>query len=167
MPALGLRWSHVQGVTEAAKALSPHLDDLDGSLIAAAVLHDIGYADELRWTGMHAIDGAAYLQSLDAPAEVVSLVAFHTGAEYEADERGLAHELSRFDRPRQDLLDALILADLTTGPEGQIMSVAERLDEIFDRYGPEDVVHRAVRRSRNHLEACAERALRRAADQPT
>src|SRR6476659_7672817 len=106
------------------------------------MLHDIGYAAEFRQTGMHAIDGARYLRSVDAPEEVVSLVAFHTGAEYEADERGLAHELSRFDRPRQDLLDALILADLTTGPLGQTVSVAERLDDIFDRYRPDDAVHR-------------------------
>ena len=154
------------GVTDVAQVLSDHLDDAEGSLSSAALFADIGYAEQLRRTGMHAIDGAHYLASIGAPSEVVSLVAFHTGAEYEADERGLAHELSRFDRPRQDLLDALILADLTTGPAGESVSVADRLDEIFDRYAPEDAVHRAVSRSRSYLEACAERASQRAANHP-
>jgi putative nucleotidyltransferase with HDIG domain len=162
--ALGERWAHARSVTEAVRALSTNAS-LD--LLSAALLHDIGYAPRLRRTGMHAIDGAAHLREIGVPDQVISLVAFHTGAEYEADERGLSHELARFDRPRQDFLDALTLADLTTGPAGQPVSVAERLDDIFDRYGPDDVVHRAVLRSRAYLEACVDRAMRLTAGQPT
>lgn len=115
---------------------------------------------------MHAIDGAAHLREIGAPDQVISLVAFHTGAEYEADERGLSHELALFDRPRQELLDALTLADLTTGPTGEPVSVADRLDEIFDRYPRDHAVHRAVSRSRSYLEACVERARSRTPLQP-
>lgn len=158
MRTLGTRWDHVRGVTVVAKELSASIDDPDESLVSAALLHDIGYSVELRLTGMHAIDGALHLESIQAPPQVVSLVAFHTGAEYEADERGLAHELARFERPRQEVLDALILADLTVGPDGDQVSVSERLDEIFDRYPPAHAVHRAVAQSRRYLESCAGRA---------
>lgn len=128
---------------------------------SAAWLHDIGYASELVRSGMHAIDGAAYLDLHGAPDLVVSLVAFHTGAEYEADERGLIDELIQFDRPPQDALDVLILADLITGPDGSRVAVSDRLDDIFDRYALEHPVHRAVTRSRDYLEDSAARAASR------
>lgn len=37
-------------------------------LVAAAWLHDIGYAPELRDTGFHPLDGARHLEALGAPA---------------------------------------------------------------------------------------------------
>ncbi len=89
---------------------------------------------------------------------VVSLVAFHTGAEYEAEERGLARELASVPRPEQALLDPLILCDLTVSPTGEPVGVTARLDEIVTRYPAGDPVHRAVLRSRVYLEACCERA---------
>lgn len=126
--------------------------------MVAALVHDIGYDPALRRTGMHAIDGAVHLRALGLPARIVSLVAFHTGAEYEADERGLAHELNAFDRPRQELLDRLILADLTSSPTGGEISVEERLAEIYDRYPAEHAVHRSVTRSHKYLRSAASRA---------
>ncbi|MFD6855509.1 HD domain-containing protein [Streptomyces diastaticus] len=48
-------------------------------LVAAAWLHDIGYAPELRDTGSHPLDGARHLESLGAPARLVRLVAHHSG----------------------------------------------------------------------------------------
>lgn len=106
----GARWDHVCGVSMTAAAWSD-AELISEDVVSAAWLHDIGYVPELARSGMHAIDGAAYLELHGAPKLVVSLVAFHTGAEYEADERGLIDELIQFDRPPQDALDALILAD--------------------------------------------------------
>ena len=108
--------------------------DYGRSVSAAAWLHDIGYAPELMDTGMHAIDGALFLDRLGAPVEVVSLVAYHTGAEFEAEERGLIDALDQFDRPEQDDLDLLILADLLSGSAGERVSLPERFDGIFGRY---------------------------------
>lgn len=153
---LPLRFAHVRGVAAAASDLGAN-----EHVVSAAWLHDIGYADQLHRTGMHAIDGAIFLQLAGAPMEVVSLVAFHTGAEYEADERGVVDQLIQFDRPPQDLLDLLILADLVTDTSGQRVSVGQRLSEIFSRYDPEHPVHRAVLRSRSYLEDCAARAAER------
>jgi len=157
---LGPRWAHVQAVAKAVAPwrLAPETMEL---ITDAAWLHDIGYAPAIRDTGMHAIDGARFLDRDGAPKILVSLVAFHTGAEQEADERGLMHELMDFDRPDQDDLDLLILADLVSGPNGQRLNPTERLDEIFHRYEPQHPVHRAVSKSRPYLEACAQRAAAR------
>ena len=157
---LGDRWLHVQAVAKAVDGFT-----IDGStrrlISSAAWLHDIGYATPLLDTGMHAIDGALFLDRDDAPPELVSLVAFHTGAEFEAEERGLMHRLVDFDRPSQDDLDLVILADMVSGADGQRVSVRQRLDDIFGRYESQHPVHRAVTRSRRYLEECATRAAAR------
>lgn len=153
----GDRWSHVQAVALKVRRIAPSVVDGD-ALLSAAWLHDIGYAPELVDTGMHAVDGAAFLDRAGVPSEVVSLVAFHTGAEYEAEERSLLDRLLQFDRPHQEALDLLILADLLSGPAGERLTVAKRLDEITQRYEPQHPVHRAIIRSRRYLEQCASRA---------
>ena len=151
------RWRHVQGVAARARAVSQSGAD-DDPVVSAAWLHDVGYAPMARDSGLHALDGARYLAGLGTDPLVVSLVAFHTGAEYEAEERGLAHELAAVPRPEQRLLDALILSDLSVSPTGEPVAVSARLDEIVARYPAGHPVHRAVLRSRAYLEACCERA---------
>ena len=151
------RWRHVQGVAARAVAIS-QCGAKDDPVVSAAWLHDVGYAPLARDSGLHALDGARYLAGLGAHPVVVSLVAFHTGAEYEAEERGMAHELAGFPRPEQGLLDTLILCDLTVSPTGEPVTVSSRLDEIVARYPAGDPVHRALLRSRTYLAACCERA---------
>ncbi|WP_345207795.1 HD domain-containing protein [Fodinibacter luteus] len=151
------RWCHVQAVAARAVEVSQTGAD-DDPVVSAAWLHDVGYAPLARDSGLHALDGARYLAGLGADPVVVSLVAFHTGAEYEADERGLARELAAVPRPEQALLDTLILCDLTVSPTGEQVAVTARLDEIVARYPAWDPVHRAVLRSRPYLEACCDRA---------
>jgi HD superfamily phosphodiesterase len=154
------RWRHVSAVAESAGRLV-RLGIAPPELEVAAWLHDIGYAQALVHTGMHAIDGAAFLQLLDAPPVVVGLVAFHTGAEFEADERGLMDKLIKFERPDQDLLDLMILADMVSGPDGEQVTVEDRLAGIFARYEPQHPVHRAVTRSSEYLIEASARALNR------
>lgn len=109
---------------------------------------------------MHAVDGAMFLDLMGAPTELVSLVAFHTGAEFEADERGLVDQLIQFEAPPQDTLDALILADLLIGPDGRQMTVDERIVDMLSRYDPQHPVHRAVMRSQDYLRESAARAAK-------
>jgi hypothetical protein len=156
----GDRWAHVRLVAKSVQDLAGASGGQLDALVAAAWLHDVGYAPELVVTGMHALDGAVYLARRGTPAEVVSLVAFHTGAEYEAEERGLVDELGGIERPAQEDLDLLILADLVSGPSGERMTIQDRLDGIMARYEPEHPVHRAVTRSRSYLESCCGRAAR-------
>ncbi len=62
---LGNRWLHVQGVVERARQVGEAFNEDDRCyLIAAAYLHDIGYAPALQQTRFHPIDGARYLRSL-------------------------------------------------------------------------------------------------------
>lgn len=154
------RWDHVCGVARLTQEWAD-AGRVGENLVKAAWLHDIGYADSIRRTGMHAIDGANYLELQGLDAAVVALVAHHTGAWAEAEERGLTQELLAFQLPDEDLLDALTLADLVRGPRGRPYTVRQRLDEIQMRYEPQHPVHRAVTRSRHGLAEAAERATGR------
>ena len=118
-------------------------------LEAAAWLHDIGYLPELARTGLHGLDGACYLRDVQhAGPMLCRLVAHHSFAVIEADERGLADLLrSEFTPPPQPLADALTFCDMTTSPDGHRVHVHRRLAEIHDRYGSGHLVSRSIRRA--------------------
>jgi HD domain-containing protein len=122
----------------------------DANLIeAAAWLHDIGYLPELARTGLHGLDGARYLRDTQhAEPLLCRLVAHHSCAVIEAEERSLAHVLTReFAPPPQPLADALTFCDMTTSPDGEPVPVNHRLTEIHDRYGTGHLVSRSIRRA--------------------
>jgi hypothetical protein len=147
--ALPRRWAHVQGVAARACSLAPAIGP-DAELIeAAAWLHDIGYLPELAETGLHGLDGARYLRDVEhAEPMLCRLVAHHSCAVIEAEERGLAHVLNReFAQPPQPLADALTFCDMTTSPDGDQVQVTHRLAEIHDRYGSGHLVSRFIRRA--------------------
>ncbi|WP_093147178.1 HD domain-containing protein [Saccharopolyspora antimicrobica] len=165
---LGRRWEHVQAVAarahELRRAVAPEDED---TLIAAAWLHDLGYAPEIGHTRFHPLDGARYLRDQHWPEVIVNLVAHHSGARYEAAERGLSDELAEFPFQDSPLLDALVTADLTTGPAGERFTYDERMDEILSRYQPDDPVHRTWTKARPVIGEAIARAERRlAAAQP-
>ena len=147
--ALPRRWSHVQGVAARARTLAPALGPDADLLQAAAWLHDIGYHPDLADTGLHGLDGARYLRDHhQADPMLCRLVAHHSCAVIEADERGLADALTRdFTPPPQDLADALTFCDMTTSPDGEHVHVHRRLAEIHDRYGSGHLVSRSIRRA--------------------
>ncbi|WP_244236353.1 HD domain-containing protein [Micromonospora inaquosa] len=161
-PPLARRWAHVQGVgqraTELAVTVAPGDRDL---LVAAAWLHDIGYAPDVVDTGLHSLDGARYLRRHGYPPRLVALVAHHTCARIEAAERGLAEQLAPFPFEEGPLMDALVTADLTVGPRGQRIEVAERIEEILQRYPPQSPVHRAIQQAKPLLIAHTRRTLER------
>ncbi|WP_017595786.1 HD domain-containing protein [Nocardiopsis potens] len=143
------RWAHTQGVAEQARSLKNLLGDEADLLEASAWLHDIGYSPALVVTGFHPLDGARHLRGVhQADERLCSLVAHHSGATVEAEERGLLDLLKgEFEPPPDHLLDAVTYADMTTGPDGTHLPVERRLSEILERYAPEDLVHRSVSRS--------------------
>lgn len=120
-----------------------------GLLEAAAWLHDIGYLPGLVVTGLHGLDGARYLRDIHhADPMLCRLVAHHSCAIIEADERGLADVLSGEFAPAPRLLaDALTFCDMTTSPDGEQVHVTRRLAEIHDRYGSGHPVSRSIRRA--------------------
>ena len=147
--SLPRRWSHVQGVAAQARSLAPNLGADAALLEAAAWLHDIGYLPELAETGLHGLDGARYLRDVQhAEPLLCRLVAHHSCAVIEAEERGLAHFLNReFAPPPRRLADALTFCDMTTSPDGERVHVHNRLAEIHDRYGSGHLVSRFISRA--------------------
>jgi HD superfamily phosphodiesterase len=143
------RWAHVQGVAARARVLAPVLGDDADLFEAAAWLHDIGYSPELAETGFHPLDGARYLRDVHhADPVLCSLVGHHSWAVIEAEERGLADVLSReFSAADAALSDALTYCDATTTPDGNVVTVYDRLAEIRERYGPESTVTRFTYRA--------------------
>ena len=142
--ALPRRWRHVRSVARRARWVAKELA-LPDDLVTAAWLHDIGYAPEVAVTGFHPLDGARYLRRVGADGQVVSLVAYHSCAQIEAEVRGLGAELaSEFAPADSSLTDGLLYCDMTTGPDGGYVRPAERLVEIRGRYGPDHEVTRFV-----------------------
>ena len=149
MPA---RLRHVEAVArravEIAGAVEPDERDV---LIAAAWLHDIGYADEAVRTGSHHLDGANYLSGLDEE-RLAGLVAFHGAALEEARLRGLDNELLAFSDEDSRVSQALTYCDLVTRADGTEVTLEERIGDVRERYGGEHVVARALEDARARLE---------------
>ncbi len=163
--SLPRRWAHTQGVAARARSLAPILGENAGLLEAAAWLHDVGYAPGLVRTGFHPLDGARYLRDVERAEDVLCrLVAHHSCAIIEAEERGLAGELAReFEAVRGDLTGALTYCDMTTSPDGEPLPVEQRLAEILNRYGHGHLVTRSITRSAPHLAAAVAHVARRLA----
>jgi hypothetical protein len=143
------RWAHVQGVAARARSLA-HILGADADLLhAAAWLHDIGYMPGLAVTGLHALDGARYLRDVhQADAMLCRLVAHHSYAIVEAEERGLADVLGlEFEPAPYALSSVLTYCDMTTSPDGELVGVDRRLAEIHHRYGSGHVVSRSIQRA--------------------
>src|SRR5262245_23995720 len=95
---LGDRWLHVQAVAERARQVGGLFAQHDrDALLAAAYLHDIGYAPPLAKTGFHPLDGARYLRALGFD-HLAALVAHHSEARFEAALRGFGAALAEFPR---------------------------------------------------------------------
>lgn len=147
LATVGTRWAHSHAVAARAQQIAVVVDRADRSiLVAAAHLHDIGYAPELVACGFHPLDGARWLQD-EGLVRLAGLVAHHTGAMFEAEALGLAEEMARFRDERSAVSDALTYSDLTTGPAGEPVNVAERLGEIQQRYGSTSPVVCALERA--------------------
>jgi putative nucleotidyltransferase with HDIG domain len=159
------RWAHVQGVAAQARNLAPVLGADADLLEAAAWLHDIGYAPGLAVTGFHPLDGARYLRDTQHASDILyRLVAHHTCAIIEAEERGLADILSlEFEPAPQELSSVLTYCDITTSPDGELVPAERRLAEIQQRYGPGHLVSRSMQRATPMILHAVEQVRDRAA----
>ncbi len=129
------RWAHTCGVARLAADIAARIPDLDGeTLLAAAWLHDIGYAPTLAVSGFHHLDGAAALAA-KGEVKLAGLVAHHTSGDAEAEARGLTTHLQSFDGPGELLAAALAYCDLHADPDGVPIDVDRRVAEVEVRYG--------------------------------
>ncbi|WP_445269029.1 HD domain-containing protein [Streptomyces sp. DSM 41634] len=153
------RWSHSLGVAERARSLRSILGGDAALMEAAAVLHDVGYSPRIASTGFHPLDGARFLRDQEGVDErVVRLVAHHSCALLEAEERGLREELAtEFELERPELVDALVFCDMTTTPDGGHTTSQDRVSEIVGRYGPDTIVGRFIQRAAPEIHAAVQR----------
>ncbi|MET8717772.1 HD domain-containing protein [Streptomyces sp. NPDC004735] len=163
------RLLHSLGVLQRATQVA-ELVVQDAELLAsAAVLHDVGYAPRLAVTGFHPLDGARFLRdSHTADERLVRLVANHSFALLEAEERGLRAVLEAEFPVLDDqrLVDALVYCDMTTTPDGMVTTVEARLAEITSRYGSDSLVGRFIHRASPEILATAGRVEAALAIQP-
>ncbi|WP_413100128.1 HD domain-containing protein [Streptomyces sp. Inha503] len=168
-PTLPRRWAHSLGVATRAAELAPLLGDSAELLRATAVLHDIGYSPGLVKTGFHPLDGARFLRDVHrADERLVRLVANHSFALFEAEERGLRDVLEEEFPLLEDplLVDALVWCDMTTTPDGEQTTAKQRVTEIVGRYGADSVVGQFIRRASPEIFAAVERVEAVFAAQP-
>jgi hypothetical protein len=157
----GMRWDHVRGVVRQAHRAGQVLREEDRPyLIAAAWLHDIGYASSIAATAFHPLDGARHVRAL-GQERLAGLVAYHSSARWEAEALGLSDDLAAFPWEDSATADALTYCDMTTSPTGQRITLADRLAEIAERYGAEHLVVRCLRRAHDHLAGAVRRTEER------
>lgn len=153
----------MQGVARKAEHVAASLTLSDDVLVAAAWLHDIGYAPGVVDVGFHPLDGARYLAGAGIPERVVNLVARHSCAIVEAEIRGIDDLVGVFADEGGVIRDALWYCDLTTSPDGEPVSAPDRIAEIKDRYGPGHIVTQFITAAAPELLAAVERTESRLA----
>lgn len=136
------RLAHTLAVGERMMELAEHAgwiasqQDIAGAI---GVLHDIGYgADKLlspsKITGHHGLDGGTILFSRGGVlADFAPWVIWHSTSPWQAAVMGLAMPEPS---PADDLLDLLWVADFTTSPTGEPVTLEERITNILGRYRP-------------------------------
>lgn len=159
------RWLHTQGVASRAAEFATTVAPEDRSvLIAAAWLHDIGYASAVQDTGFHPLDGGLYLLVDGWDDRLAALVAHHSGARFVPVERGFGLMMAEFDFEDDAVSDALTYADQTVGPNGRRMTVPYRIAEAITRHGPDSPNARARVDRVPYLLAVADRVEQRLAN---
>lgn len=112
----------------------------EATAVCAALVHDIGYLPLARGTGFHPLDGYRFLCAHGAEALARRIVG-HSCSVEEGRLRGLS-----LPEGTEDLTAQLITYwDMRVKPGGEIVDYEERLRDILDRYGEEDIVGRANR----------------------
>lgn len=119
-------------------------DDERDLLVAAALLHDIGYAAPLVASGFHPLDGASFLLRAGAPMRLCALVANHSAAAATARVRGLTGRLADFPDEATDLRDALWYCDMSVSVTGQSTTFERRIAEIRRRHAQDSFVVRGL-----------------------
>lgn len=155
------RWDHVRSVAAEAQRIAGVTGGDGELLVAAAILHDVGYASGIATTGFHPLDAARYLAGIDVDHRLCCLVARHSCAIREAHMRGLQADVERFEDEATPTRDALWYCDMVTGPGGERVQFHDRVAEIQRRYGPDDLVSRFIRAAEPELAGAVERTRAR------
>ena len=160
MPDKPNRVRHIKGVTTYACEVGAALGIQD-RLEAVALAHDIAYANDLRRTGFHPLDGAIFLAHCGADEDIIHAVLHHTGAREEAKHWPKAaafYDIAPYEPTLLD--DAITFCDTQTSPVGERVTIEERISEIEGRYGPGSAPSQVMRRMQPNFLKIFERMSR-------
>ena len=124
-------WQRVAGWR--SRELSSFEPSRMATLELAALLHDIGRALDPLDLSPHGFVGAQFLDDLGL-TDIAPLVAHHSGARLDAAARGLEH-LDRWESGDPELQALLDYADRTVNSRGQMVTLAQRREELVARCG--------------------------------
>lgn len=149
--AVSLRMTDYSGFTDEGL----HMMHFRGAL---AFLHDVGYA--YPDSGMHSLDGARWIRSVHPELDYFApYVAWHSNAKHEYLARGfelgaIAEEFPIPTGAQEELELALLwVADFTSSPTGDRVTLSERIANIEQRYDATSPVIEALHHSLPDLEA--------------
>ncbi len=134
------RLEHILQVAECVHSSANELGLNAPLAYCAALLHDVGYLEELKVTGFHPIDGANFLSREGYP-EIAALIVCHSNSPEQAHIKKLP-EISISEDPIAKLITYW---DVQTKQGGELVSYDQRLEDIVARYGEESDVTRAHR----------------------
>ncbi|MBS2964618.1 HDIG domain-containing protein [Actinocrinis puniceicyclus] len=156
------RWIHTQAVAAQAAAVARAVAPQDRALLlAAAWLHDIGYAPAAALTGFHPLDGARLAARYSWPPRLTGLIAHHSGALFVARVSGWDEQLAAFPDEASPVTDALVYADQTTAPDGRMLPADVRIAQALARHGPGSPQHGAAAHRTPYLLAAVGRVQAR------
>jgi hypothetical protein len=125
--------------------------DQPETVVAAALLHDIGYAPAITRTGFHPLDGALFLVQEGWPDPVVFLVAHHSHAAVLAPYYGVHHHLSLLDHVHSQADDILTFSDLRAGVSGLGADPRQRIEDMRRRHADRTFVPDEIREARYRM----------------
>ncbi len=114
--------------------------------ICAALLHDIGYADNINITGFHPIDGSNFLTKLGY-STLAELIIGHSCSPEEAELKGLQKITP------SNALEAKLISywDMRVMQGGRIVTYDQRLNDIIKRYGKDSIIGKANLQAKERL----------------
>lgn len=148
------RFKHIIGVVDEMKLLLQHFDLDDktrNELINIAFLHDIGYSEQVIKTGFHPLDGALFCKELGCTQEVITAVMFHSGAYKDVkmnfpDIMGCyINQNYKINDKSKIYIELITYCDLQRSPLGFKVSLEERLNDIYRRYGEDHNVSLTIK----------------------
>jgi hypothetical protein len=146
------RLEHVRGAGLVAGMAAGALRvDQPEMVVAAAWLHDIGYAPAIARTGFHPLDGALFLARQGWPDQVVLLVAHHSHAAFLAPYYGVQHHMALLEHVRGLADDIITFSDLRAGPNGWGADPRDRVEDKRRRHANSTVVPVDIREARYRM----------------
>ncbi len=132
----GTRYQHVRRASDVAQRDLAVLFTAEDHrlLVAAAAVHDIGYAPEIAHTGFHPVDGGHYLLRQGYSHRLAALVAHHSHADLLAPDASTRLLLQPFEREASLLADALAYADMHSDLSGEPILPERRISDIERRH---------------------------------